>query len=75
MYFLHQTDYDFQAETLKYLYLLFGPDDVLPLNQIVLNTEAHPLPVFDMGKMFKTGWERQPRNATGDIVKSSATRI
>jgi hypothetical protein len=33
----------FLAETLKYLYLLFAPDDVLPLDRITLNTEAHPL--------------------------------
>lgn len=36
----------FLAETLKYLYLLFSDDDVLPLSQWSLNTEAHPLPVF-----------------------------
>ncbi|KAF9307465.1 hypothetical protein BGZ74_000024 [Mortierella antarctica] len=36
----------FLAETLKYLYLLFGPEEVLPLDQYVFNTEAHPLPVF-----------------------------
>lgn len=35
-----------QAETLKYLYLLFGPNDIIPLDQYVFNTEAHPLPVF-----------------------------
>ncbi|XP_046462411.1 mannosyl-oligosaccharide alpha-1,2-mannosidase IA-like isoform X2 [Daphnia pulex] len=35
----------FLAETLKYLYLLFSDDDVLPLDQWVFNTEAHPLPV------------------------------
>ncbi|CAG8442737.1 12310_t:CDS:2 [Acaulospora morrowiae] len=34
------------AETLKYFYLLFGTDDVLPLNKYVFNTEAHPLPIF-----------------------------
>ena len=33
------------AETLKYLYLLFGEDDVLPLDQWVFNTEAHPFRV------------------------------
>lgn len=33
----------FLAETLKYLFLLFGPDDVLPLDQYVFNTEAHAL--------------------------------
>ena len=33
----------FLAETLKYLYLLFSPDDVIPLDKFVMNTEAHPL--------------------------------
>jgi hypothetical protein len=33
------------AETLKYLWLLFGPDDLLSLDDWVLNTEAHPLRV------------------------------
>jgi mannosidase alpha-like ER degradation enhancer 2 len=33
----------FMAETVKYLYLLFAPDETLDLNAIVLNTEAHPL--------------------------------
>jgi mannosyl-oligosaccharide alpha-1,2-mannosidase len=32
----------FIAETLKYLFLLFSDDDVLPLDEIVFNTEAHP---------------------------------
>ena len=36
----------FIAETLKYLYLLFSDDSVLPLDQWVFNTEAHPLPVL-----------------------------
>ncbi|CAG8439304.1 7440_t:CDS:10 [Ambispora leptoticha] len=30
------------AETLKYLYLLFNEEDLLPFDQWVLNTEAHP---------------------------------
>jgi ER degradation enhancer, mannosidase alpha-like 2 len=33
----------FLAETLKYLYLLYAPDDVLDLRAVVFNTEAHPL--------------------------------
>eukprot|EP00742_Colponemidia_sp_Colp-10_P006129 GILJ01006559.1.p1 GENE.GILJ01006559.1~~GILJ01006559.1.p1 ORF type:complete len:345 (-),score=27.10 GILJ01006559.1:127-1161(-) len=37
----------FLAETLKYLYLLFSEDDILPIQQFVFNTEAHPLPVFN----------------------------
>jgi len=31
------------AETFKYLYLLFSPNDALDLDKYVLNTEAHPL--------------------------------
>ncbi|KAG7100036.1 hypothetical protein E1B28_001822 [Marasmius oreades] len=34
------------SETFKYLYLLFSDSDVLPLDKYVLNTEAHPLPIF-----------------------------
>ncbi|CCM02763.1 uncharacterized protein FIBRA_04871 [Fibroporia radiculosa] len=34
------------SETLKYLYLLFSDESVLPLNKYVFNTEAHPFPVF-----------------------------
>ncbi|KAK8970280.1 Mannosyl-oligosaccharide 1,2-alpha-mannosidase MNS3 [Platanthera guangdongensis] len=36
----------FLGETLKYLYLLFGDDDILPLDKFVFNTEAHPFPIF-----------------------------
>ncbi|XP_068698673.1 mannosyl-oligosaccharide 1,2-alpha-mannosidase IA-like [Montipora foliosa] len=39
----------FLAETLKYLYLIFSEDTLLPLDHWVFNTEAHPLPVI--GKM------------------------
>ncbi|GMM35956.1 mannosyl-oligosaccharide 1,2-alpha-mannosidase [Saccharomycopsis crataegensis] len=44
------------AETLKYLYLLFEEDfNVTPLNKVVFNTEAHPLPMFS--PKFATGWK------------------
>jgi hypothetical protein len=33
----------FLAETLKYLYLIFAPDEALDLDRVVLTTEAHPL--------------------------------
>jgi mannosidase alpha-like ER degradation enhancer 2 len=33
----------FLAETLKYLYLLFEPEEALDLERVVFNTEAHPL--------------------------------
>lgn len=58
------------AETLKYFYLLFSPNDLLPLDKIVINTEAHPLPRFDMGPLFSTGWERKPRDKDGNIIVS-----
>jgi len=35
----------FLAETLKYLYLIFSDDDLVPLDKWVFNTEAHILPV------------------------------
>ena len=31
------------SETFKYIYLIFGEDDELPMDQWVFNTEAHPL--------------------------------
>jgi endoplasmic reticulum Man9GlcNAc2 1,2-alpha-mannosidase len=38
----------FLGETLKYFYLLFGENDVLPLDKYVFNTEAHPLPIIGL---------------------------
>ncbi|KIJ59220.1 glycoside hydrolase family 47 protein [Hydnomerulius pinastri MD-312] len=43
----------FLAETLKYLYLLFVDEELIPLDRWVFNTEAHPLPVFEWTK-----WEK-----------------
>ncbi|KAK7028816.1 hypothetical protein VNI00_014829 [Paramarasmius palmivorus] len=37
----------FLAETLKYLYLLFTDEEIIPLDKWVFNTEAHPLPIFE----------------------------
>ena len=35
----------FFAETLKYLYLIFSPDEIIDLHQYVFTTEAHPLKI------------------------------
>ena len=45
-FFLDEQPSFFLAETLKYLFLIFSDEDVLPLNEWVFNTEAHPLPVL-----------------------------
>ncbi|ORX94313.1 mannosyl-oligosaccharide alpha-1,2-mannosidase [Basidiobolus meristosporus CBS 931.73] len=37
----------FLAETLKYFYLLFSDDNLVPIDQYVFNTEAHPFPIFN----------------------------
>ena len=39
---------------LKYLYLLFSDEDLVPLDRWVFNTEAHPLPIIEW-----TPWERR----------------
>ncbi|CRG87969.1 mannosyl-oligosaccharide alpha-1,2-mannosidase [Talaromyces islandicus] len=49
------------AETLKYFYLLFSEPDFIPLEDVVLNTEAHVFPRFKTGGDLKTGWARKPR--------------
>lgn len=75
------------AETLKYLYLLFDDDNIIPLDKYVFNTEAHPFPKFDMAPRFSTGWQRpddDPRNANsyadsvgtpGEGVKNKPLKI
>ena len=48
----------FLAETLKYLFLLFSPDNVIPLDQYVFNTEAHPIRIFDPSPSTHQSWLR-----------------
>ncbi|CAI2735913.1 unnamed protein product [Schistosoma spindalis] len=42
----------FLAETLKYLYLIFSEDTLLPLDRWVFNSEAHPLPIQNKVKLI-----------------------
>ncbi|KAI0343002.1 seven-hairpin glycosidase [Trametopsis cervina] len=44
----------FLAETLKYLFLLFHDEDLVPLDRWVFNTEAHPLPIFEWTSVERT---------------------
>lgn len=57
------------AETLKYFYLLFSPVDFLPLDSIVINTEAHIFPRFQLTRGLETGWKRKPRHSDGSLIK------
>jgi len=43
----------FFAETLKYLYLLFSDDNLIPLDKWVFNSEAHPLPVKGRNSQYR----------------------
>ncbi|KAJ3221788.1 hypothetical protein HDU81_010332 [Chytriomyces hyalinus] len=43
----------FLGETLKYFYLLFSDDAILPLDQYVFNTECHPFPIFQVSDELK----------------------
>ncbi|ODV86348.1 glycoside hydrolase family 47 protein [[Candida] arabinofermentans NRRL YB-2248] len=58
------------AETLKYLYLLFDDetDSKWELSNVVFNTEAHPLPIFQSD--FKTGWARE----TPEVIAAKKQR-
>lgn len=56
----------FLAETLKYLYLLFCDDQVIPLDKFVFNTEAHPFPVFDPILNLNLKEPQQPKPKTSE---------
>eukprot|EP00884_Botryococcus_braunii_P011514 jgi/Botrbrau1/20363/Bobra.0006s0028.1 len=48
------------AETLKYLYLLYSPADVIPLDSWIFNTEAHPLKVINVAQEATQAAEHMP---------------
>ena len=56
----------FLAETLKYLYLMFGSNDEISLDEWVFNTEAHPLRIVPM---------QPPTHATnGSLTQSISSK-
>ncbi|EIE20577.1 hypothetical protein COCSUDRAFT_48568 [Coccomyxa subellipsoidea C-169] len=63
------------AETLKYLYLLLDDSspELLPLDQFVFNTEAHPLPITGSAADTAAGkfYVRGPRNDSAPGVAAS----
>lgn len=63
------------AETLKYLFLLFSSEADFPLDQVIINTEGHFFPRFQMGKIFKTGWERGASTEAKEASPPQSTRV
>jgi len=69
----------FLAESLKYLYLLFSDDDLLSLDEWVLNTEAHPLPIKGHNKLYRSSDDNADSGAIkakkSDILAASADAV
>jgi mannosyl-oligosaccharide alpha-1,2-mannosidase len=61
----------FLAETLKYLYLLFAPSDVLPLDQWVFNTEAHPIPINWRGVPYSSGIKPEAKSPISSSLRDA----
>lgn len=47
------------AETFKYLYLIFSDDSLLSLDEWVLNTEAHPIPIAGNNAFYRKAEETE----------------
>lgn len=68
------------AETLKYLYLMFDDSQppVVPLDQYVFNTEAHPLPIIGspadlaMASHYRKGPNKEGRGSNATTVEGRA---
>ncbi|KAF7977590.1 hypothetical protein HWV62_3186 [Athelia sp. TMB] len=45
-----------QQPRLKYLYLMFAEEDIIPLDKYVFNTEGHPFPVFEWTGQQRREW-------------------
>eukprot|EP00249_Psilotum_nudum_P017869 c26530_g1_i1 orf=613-2406(-) len=65
----------FLAETLKYLYLLFSPSDVIPLDQWVFNTEAHPTRIIARTEVAHDVEQQSYQKATGTVGSSKNRRF
>merc|ERR1712073_20219 len=68
----------FLAESLKYLYLLFSDDHLISLDEWVLNTEAHPLPIKGKNVFYRSAdvhpmpVEKVIKAKKNDILAASA---
>eukprot|EP01025_Chloroclados_australasicus_P066063 TRINITY_DN9036_c1_g1_i2.p1 TRINITY_DN9036_c1_g1~~TRINITY_DN9036_c1_g1_i2.p1 ORF type:complete len:917 (-),score=101.02 TRINITY_DN9036_c1_g1_i2:320-2995(-) len=62
------------AETIKYLYLLFDDDNLLPLDQYVFNTEAHPLPILGSDAEIKMQSKYLPQIVDSSYIGQFGTQ-
>ena len=54
-------DASFLGETLKYLYLIFSSDDLIPFSDWVFNSVGHPFPILSpIGREDRDGSKSQP---------------
>lgn len=60
----------FLAETLKYLYLMYGSNDEISLDEWVFNTEAHPLRIVQS----KAPTDVTTDNAAGQNVQDDVNK-
>jgi mannosidase alpha-like ER degradation enhancer 2 len=64
----------FLAETLKYLYLIFAPDEALDFARVIFNTEGHPLrrdaPLGRASDLKPQALRRTPRRGGGGTARS-----
>lgn len=66
----------FLAETLKYLYLMFGSKDEISLDEWVFNTEAHPLrivPVRAPAAEAINGAMERSDSKEAELVRNAST--
>ena len=57
------------AETLKYLYLLFSPPSTIPLDEWVLNTEAHPFASQAKGELVQNAASEDAHDASSQLMQ------
>ena len=60
----------FLSETLKYLFLLFSPRELVQLESNLFNTEAHPFSVFNKDDLEKAHTLQKPTSLVGSGEKA-----
>ena len=50
----------------QYLYLLFSDDHIISLDEWVLNTEAHPLPIKGINPLYRPAAAQSDQNVYKD---------